>query len=1060
MHAFRALSILYRDIAARSRDVWLSIQLIPRGNDALLAIFAGLRVLAVIAIALRLEFGRPSPTVTSAFAFTEAVFLVLALLYAFAMLFVLLRDQEFFFSQELKLIQVVGDVLVYSGAYYFAQDPHSDIYFLNVMPLLIAIEYFSFSFALLIVVFTSVLHVAVTLLIPAENGLLRWFGHDFLPRTFIIGLLGASYLIHRRLRPLSDATLERERAQLVAELHQIGAQLPPTAVPTAEGFERDLRAYLDKIDWYRRMLMHEANGRVEQLSPYLFDIQRTLSPQIFAEPGHMRDAVCSAIDGLARAVGGSGATLRVAEVTKDGASVLGIYHATGCAAAVLAEDPAFGQLALTDDTIVVEAYRTGLIQKWVAGSPGRRSGKAPFRTRTFVDQCGPQAAIAIPLTVGAQSGVAAFYRTTAREFTPVDQALLLSVLDYMSVSLVAGLKIQSATQLSARREQQLALVREFANQLPTCPTEAAMLAFVVEQLVAAFGAEAASVLLFRGEELQRAADAGLPAGWFPEECYAPGQSITGEAFVDNSPYVLENRAGASTRIPSDYKVRYEVVLPSGAVHHILAARLQTQSRTVGVLRLINRLDGPGVVNESGFDSEQATLLVTLASLVAMALESRRRLDRQEVLVKLAHNSNRRVLAPQRLVPDYVKDVCEEICTAACKALNTQQAGVILLEPDGGLVASSLVTDGLMGAGLKGGSTGFSPNEGVMAAQVQRAFTEAGDTEYRPVNTLQFPWIDLRRVTAVNELRGSLKPLAVVDAQGSPDVEGLRHLFALQGVVSALLVPLLVNGEMIGILSVESLGQRRPFAGDDVEVANLIGALGAPAIAAARKLADERRVSREEERARIRHDLHNLRGIMNSTIVVDLQLMEDMLDRGEYEALAGAFRVVRSQLSFMHNQFGILMLDLHDPVLYEEGLIAAIDNYIGQSSSLSRRVSFTTAGAEYSRHLSLQVQHVVYRIAQEAITNACNHGIAGVPEGHVEVYLACCDASLELEVKDNGRGFDPAQPQQGSLGLNIMHQWAADMLYKANLVIDSALGMGTRIHLCVDLAQDQFENTRS
>lgn len=348
----------------------------------------------------------------------------------------------------------------------------------------------------------------------------------------------------------------------------------------------------------------------------------------------------------------------------------------------------------------------------------------------------------------------------------------------------------------------------------------------------------------------------------------------------------------------------------------------------------------------------------------------------------------------------------------------------------------------------------------MAAQVQRAFTVTGDIEYRPVNTLQFPWIDLRRVTAVTELRGSLKPLAVVDAQSSPGVEGLRHLFALQGVVSALLVPLLVNGEMMGILSVESLGQRRPFAGDDVEVANLIGALGAPAIAAARKLADERRVSREEERARIRHDLHNLRGIMNSTIVVDLQLMEDMLDRGEYEALTGAFRVVRNQLSFMHNQFGILMLDLHDPVLYEEGLIAAIDNYIAQSPSLSRRVSFTTAGPEYSRHLSLQVQHVVYRIAQEAITNACNHGIAGVTDGHVAVYLACCESSLELEVKDNGRGFDPAQPQQGSLGLNIMQQWAADMLYKADLVIDSAVGMGTRVHLCVDLAQDQFENARS
>jgi signal transduction histidine kinase len=197
--------------------------------------------------------------------------------------------------------------------------------------------------------------------------------------------------------------------------------------------------------------------------------------------------------------------------------------------------------------------------------------------------------------------------------------------------------------------------------------------------------------------------------------------------------------------------------------------------------------------------------------------------------------------------------------------------------------------------------------------------------------------------------------------------------------------------------------------------------------------------------------------MNSTIVVDLQLMEDMLDRREWDTLAHALRAARGQLSFMHNQFGILMLDLHDPVLYEEGLVAAIDNYTAQSTNLARRVSFTTEGAENMRDLSLQVQHVVYRIAQEAISNACHHGIAGAPDGHVDVRLTCCGKTLELEVRDNGHGFDTHQAQQGSLGLNIMRQWAADMRYKADLAIDSSVGQGTRVYLCVDLSQAQFED---
>jgi signal transduction histidine kinase len=1021
----------FSDIRARSREFWQSVQLTPRANNALLAVFACLRVLAIVAITFRLERWHPIDSPWALFATAENIFLAGALVYALFMLGAMLWDRQFFFSQELKLVQVIGDVLVYSGAFYFAQDVHSDIYFLNVMPLLMAIEYFPFAFAILILFFTSTLHVMVIFWLPPPGGVVDWIMRDLLPRTFIIGLMGLAYLVHRRLRLPSDATLESERTQMMDELHRISEQLPSSAQATADAFEYDLQTYLDKIDWYRRMLTREANGRMEHLSRDLFSVGQTFSPDLLIDPLRQRAAVRSVIEQLARAVDCCAATLRVEEATKDGAAVLALYHATGCAAGALEQDPTFSRLLLNDETLVVEAHRSDLVQKWVAKS---RTARPPLRNAAFLTQCRPQAAIAIPTMVGAQRGVASFYRNLPREFTAVEQSFLLSVLDYMSISLAAGLEVQNATRLSKRREQQLALVREFADLLPSQGAEDAMLRYVAVRLREAFGAEATSVLLLQGEELRRAVDAGLPEGWFPEEHYLPGQSITGEAFEDASPFVLENRAFASDRIPLDYRARYETVLPSHQVRHILAARLQTKSRTIGVLRLVNRLQDDGRPHESGFDGEEATLLVTLAALVAMALESHRRLNRQEVLVKLAHNSNRRVLAPQRVAPDYVKGVAEEICAAACKALNTQQAGVVLFESEDG-----------------------GTDEGVIVAQVQKALTVNGDLEYRPLNTLQFPWIDLRHVPAMATLQRALKPVAIADAQASEAVDGLRGLYALQGVASTLLAPLVVNGEMIGLLSIEALQQKRQFAADDVEVANLIAALGAPAIATARKLADERRVSREEERVRIRHDLHNLRGIMNSTIVVDLQLMEDMLHRGELGALAKEFRVVRSQLSFMHNQFGILMLDLHDPVLYEEGLVAAIDNYIAQSANLLRRVSFATEGAERVRLLSLQVQHVVYRIAQEAITNACHHGIGDAPDGHVDVRLVCRDSVLELEVKDNGRGFDKHQPPHGSLGLNIMRQWAADMRYHADLEIDSAVGEGTRVHLCVDLSQAQFED---
>ena len=252
-----SLSALYRDILGRSRDAWQSIQLTPRGNDALLAIFAPLRLLAIVAVAFRLELGRPVIYPNAFFAAGEDMFIALALVYALALLLLLLWEHRIFFSQELKLFQVIGDVLVYSGAYYLAQDPHSDIYFLNVMPLLIAIEYFSFAFAILIVFFTSVLHVMVTLWNPLPGGVLQWLGHDFSPRTFIVGLLGSAYLIHRRLRPLSDATLEHERTQLMAKLHKISRQLPAAALVTAAS----VRARSPFVPGQNRLVPAHADAR-------------------------------------------------------------------------------------------------------------------------------------------------------------------------------------------------------------------------------------------------------------------------------------------------------------------------------------------------------------------------------------------------------------------------------------------------------------------------------------------------------------------------------------------------------------------------------------------------------------------------------------------------------------------------------------------------------------------------------------------------------------------------------------------------------------------------------
>jgi signal transduction histidine kinase len=84
---------------------------------------------------------------------------------------------------------------------------------------------------------------------------------------------------------------------------------------------------------------------------------------------------------------------------------------------------------------------------------------------------------------------------------------------------------------------------------------------------------------------------------------------------------------------------------------------------------------------------------------------------------------------------------------------------------------------------------------------------------------------------------------------------------------------------------------------------------------------------------------------------------------------------------------------------------------------------------------------IYRIAQEAISNAARHSGAG----QILVSLGARKRSVQLEVSDSGTGFDVGAPQAG-LGLASMRERAASA--GGRLSISSAPGKGTTVRLAV------------
>ena len=98
-------------------------------------------------------------------------------------------------------------------------------------------------------------------------------------------------------------------------------------------------------------------------------------------------------------------------------------------------------------------------------------------------------------------------------------------------------------------------------------------------------------------------------------------------------------------------------------------------------------------------------------------------------------------------------------------------------------------------------------------------------------------------------------------------------------------------------------------------------------------------------------------------------------------------------------------------------------------------------------LAPEAELVLYRIAQEALTNVAKHAEAR----RVAVELGPLQGRARLVVRDDGRGFDPAvvlAERERGLGLFGMQERAA--LVGATLRLESRPGAGTRIQVDVDL----------
>ena len=261
----------------------------------------------------------------------------------------------------------------------------------------------------------------------------------------------------------------------------------------------------------------------------------------------------------------------------------------------------------------------------------------------------------------------------------------------------------------------------------------------------------------------------------------------------------------------------------------------------------------------------------------------------------------------------------------------------------------------------------------------------------------------------------------------------------------LFVPLIFGGRTHGVIvALDRLVDGPGFTAEDERLLEAFAVSAATAVATAESAAtersDQRLAAAEAERQRWARELHDetLQGLG----ALKLALQAAQRDGGS-DAMADVVARAIDELSTEIGNLRALISELRPPVLDQLGPGAAIETLVAraQRSGLAVDAEVDLAfeqGRAATRHVA-ELETGVYRIVQEAITNALKHA----EPSRIGVLVEEAEDQIRLGVRDDGHGFDPSAATEG-FGLLGMRERVE--LLGGELEVESAPGRGTALRV--------------
>jgi signal transduction histidine kinase len=192
-----------------------------------------------------------------------------------------------------------------------------------------------------------------------------------------------------------------------------------------------------------------------------------------------------------------------------------------------------------------------------------------------------------------------------------------------------------------------------------------------------------------------------------------------------------------------------------------------------------------------------------------------------------------------------------------------------------------------------------------------------------------------------------------------------------------------------------------------------------------------------ERSRLARELHDSVTQLLYSVTLYAEASAELLASGDTETAAAHLRELRDTAQEALREMRLLIFELHRPTLEQGGLADALQ---ARLEAVERRggmqADFQVEGNE---QIPRPIQAELYNIAHEALNNILKHAHAT----KVRVHLHFGSQATEMEISDDGKGFNPAaEGFGGGFGIPGMKERAKKI--GGTLQILSTPGKGTRV----------------